>query len=257
MSPQLLCPSHVPMPRLSIVPGTGWLPAEIVRVPFKKTRLARSTNKSRFQHDYIYIYMHMYMYMYMHMYMYMYTLYIYICICICISVCEFVWYIYIYVYLCACVCVWNIWTDVKLLLFFSFAGGGSRVQSLPPTKTLWFPWWYMAWSAMRTCHFPIFFVDGIRPSLQPDTWFFAARLSQSDDYFYFGYVDRYLYTSVHFRMLSSGWVTSLWSLFSFSYFYPGNSDDHFEEDSLGSRSCLVVHVRDSVPNWPDDGSFLV
>ena len=34
-----------------------------------------------------------------------------------------------------------------------YAGGGSRVQSLPPTKTLWFPWWYMAWSAMRTCQF--------------------------------------------------------------------------------------------------------
>ena len=56
----------------------------------------------------------------------------------------------------------NIWTDVKLLWLlpfyicrepFTFAGGGSRVQSLPPTKTLWFPWWYMAWSAMRTCQF--------------------------------------------------------------------------------------------------------
>ena len=55
-----------------------------------------------------------------------------------------------------CVCVWNIWTDVKLQFNIKFAGGGSRVQSLPPTKTLWSPWWYMAWSAMRTCHFPIF-----------------------------------------------------------------------------------------------------
>ena len=83
-------------------------------------------------------------------------------------------YIYIYIHTCESVCVWTIWTDVKLLpwlaelfflirffamsilpgvypISFSFAGGGSRVQSLPPTKTLWFPWWYMAWSAMRTC----------------------------------------------------------------------------------------------------------
>ena len=64
------------------------------------------------------------------------------------------------------VCVWTICTDVKLpsvcfvlLLLVQqdflaiYAGGGSRVQSLPPTKTLWFPWWYMAWSAMRTCQF--------------------------------------------------------------------------------------------------------
>ena len=76
----------------------------------------------------------------------------------------------------------------------------------------------------------------------------SARLSQSDDYSFTGYLDRYLGTSVHFRMLNSGWVTSLWSLFSFSYFYPGNSDDYFAEDSLGSRSRLVVHVRDSVLN---------
>ena len=89
-----------------------------------------------------------------------------------------------------------------------------------------------------------FLVHGDRLSPEPDKgliWMISpsARLSQSDDYFYFGYLDRYLYTSVHFRMLSSGWVTSLWSLFSFSYFYPGNSDDYFEKDSLGSRSSLV------------------
>ena len=67
-----------------------------------------------------------------------------------------------------CVCVWTIWIDVKLLFLLNcpflnqgsisvfssiHAGGGSRAQSLPPTKTLWRPWWYMAWSAMRTCFF--------------------------------------------------------------------------------------------------------
>ena len=54
---------------------------------------------------------------------------------------------------CFLVCVWTICTDVKLpsvcfvlLLLVQqdfltmYAGGGSRVQSLPPTKTLWFPW---------------------------------------------------------------------------------------------------------------------
>ena len=55
----------------------------------------------------------------------------------------------------------NIWTDVKLLLspfviFLTLIQQGvvAGSQSLPPTKTLWFPWWYMAWSAMRTCTFP-------------------------------------------------------------------------------------------------------
>ena len=65
-----------------------------------------------------------------------------------------------------CVCVCTIWTDVKLLIgFHKFAGGGSRVQSLPPTKTLWLPWWYMAWSAMRTCSSN--FRNSKGPSLEP------------------------------------------------------------------------------------------
>ena len=58
-------------------------------------------------------------------------------------------------------------------------------------------------------------------------------------------------------MLNSGWITSIWALFYLSYFHPGNSDDYFEEDSLGSRTDLVMHVRDSVPNRSYDGSFFV
>ena len=36
--------------------------------------------------------------------------------------------------------------------------------------------------------------------------------------------------------------------YSTSYFHPGNSDGYFAEDTLGSRSGLVMHARDSVPN---------
>ena len=43
-------------------------------------------------------------------------------------------------------------------------------------------------------------------------------------------------------------ITSIGSLFYLSFFHPGNSDDYFDEDSLESRSGLVVHVRDLVPN---------
>ena len=53
--------------------------------------------------------------------------------------------------LCSCSPIIFACRDFKSNHFISQAGGGSRVQSLPPTKTLWFPWWYMAWSAMRTC----------------------------------------------------------------------------------------------------------
>ena len=44
----------------------------------------------------------------------------------------------------ACVCVWveRLNRRYTSILFLSSAGGGSRVQSLPPTKTPWFPWWY-------------------------------------------------------------------------------------------------------------------
>ena len=49
----------------------------------------------------------------------------------------------------------------------------------------------------------------------------------------------------------------IWSLFYLSYFHPGNYDDYFAEDSLGSRTGLVLHVRDSVPNRSYDGSFFV
>ena len=54
-------------------------------------------------------------------------------------------YVCIVIYICVCV------DHLKRCKTPNYAGGGSRVQSLPPTKTLWFPWWYMAWSAMRTC----------------------------------------------------------------------------------------------------------
>ena len=37
----------------------------------------------------------------------------------------------------------------------------------------------------------------------------------------------------------------------------GNSDDYFEQDFLGSRTGLVMHVRDSVPTRSYDGSFFV
>ena len=51
---------------------------------------------------------------------------------------------------------------------------GSRVYQ-SPTKTLWFPWWYMAWSAMRTC--TLFHCNGTGPSQEPLISSFA-RLPQ-------------------------------------------------------------------------------
>ena len=43
-------------------------------------------------------------------------------------------------------------------------------------------------------------------------------------------------------------------LFStFRIFLHGISDGYFVEDSFCSWSCLVLHVRDSVPNWSNEG----
>ena len=38
---------------------------------------------------------------------------------------------------------------------------------------------------------------------------------------------------------------------TFRLFLHGIPDDYFAEDSFWSRSCLVLHVRDSVPNWSE------
>ena len=75
--------------------------------------------------------------------------------------------------------------------------------------------------------------------------------------FYSGYLDGYLRASVHFRMLNSGYIVSIWASFYLSYLHLGNSDEYFAEDSLVSRTSLVLHARDSVPNRSYDGSIFV
>ena len=53
----------------------------------------------------------------------------------------------------SCVCVWveRLNKRYTSILFLSSAGGGSRVQSLPPTKTPWFPWWYKEPACRLSC----------------------------------------------------------------------------------------------------------
>ena len=90
-----------------------------------------------------------------------------------------------------CVCVWNIWTDVKLLIVLT-AGGRSVMVSLLPTKTLTIdgdtrlgqsgvP--ALLWSPVVQGLLRIYFilqsllVNGIRLSLQPDTRFFCTAFA--------------------------------------------------------------------------------
>ena len=84
----------------------------------------------------------------------------------------------------------------------------------------------------------------------------SARLSQSDDYFFTG-LDHYLRTSVHFRMLNSGYTISIWALFYLSHLHLGNSDDYFEEDSLVSKTSLIKFAWDSVSYRSYEGSIFV
>ena len=58
-----------------------------------------------------------------------------------------------------CNCSWDKLKDVLISCAitknnFGFnAGGSSRVQSLLPTKTLWYPWWCTVWSTVCTCSY--------------------------------------------------------------------------------------------------------
>ena len=77
-------------------------------------------------------------------------------------ICIYV-YIHIYIYIYPCVCVWNIWTDVKLLIRI-FTAGGTGVTLVPvPTKT-------------ASCHSDI---KGRRPFDVPAPFHFSEQ-SHSD-----------------------------------------------------------------------------
>ena len=78
------------------------------------------------------------------------------------------------------VCACNIWIDVKLLQFsfFQIAAGASRAQSLPPTKTLWSPSWYMAWSAMHTCTIFQCNGTGLSREPQPESFIYSCPIAR-------------------------------------------------------------------------------
>ena len=86
---------------------------------------------------------------------------------------------------------------------------------------------------------------------------FSARFSQSDDYSFCGYLDRYLCASVHFRMLNSGCIISIGALFQPSYLHRGHPAEYIEEDSLASITHLFLLEWDSVPDRSYKGSILV
>ena len=153
------------------------------------------------------------------------------------------------------VCVWNVWIDVKLLSYFvvfNLVAGASGPSYLPDATKLWYDGGRVNWSFTCTCD--SFF--GLREwhGAKPRT---PARLSQSDDYSFIGYLDRYLCASVHFWMLNSGCIISIWALFHLSYLHLGHPEEYVEEDSLLSRTNLILLAWDSVPNRSYDGSFLV
>ena len=68
-----------------------------------------------------------------------------------------------------------------------------------------------------------------------------------------------VWASVHFRIqcCTIDAFFRIWSLFYLSHLHLGYSDDYFEEDSLVSRTSLILHARDSVPHRSYDGSFFV
>ena len=168
------------------------------------------------------------------------------------------------------VCVWNIWTDVKLLIRIVTAGGRSVLVSLLPTKTLTIdgdtrlgqsgvP--ALLWSPVVQGLLRIYFilqsllVNGIRLSLQPDICFrLRVPLPQSALWIY---STGSCFSPFQNSLLHHWWVFRRWSLFYLSHLHLENSDDYFEEDSLVSKTSLFMFARDSVPYRSYDGSFFV
>ena len=156
-----------------------------------------------------------------------------------------------------CVCVWNIWTDVKLLLPFL------RIFTF---RTVYFPGgpWTHRWHGPTKTHLcrrenvpAISWTwQAAKPRTAPSI--FSTSCTLAAIWTHYG-CTLLVWASVYFRILR--WTTNgrcqIWSFSTCHIFLHGISDDYFIEDSFCSRSCLVLHVRDSVPNWSTEGSFLV
>ena len=176
-----------------------------------------------------------------------------------------------YVRVSECVCVWNIWIDVKLLIRIVTAGGRSVMVSLLPTKTLTIDgdtrlgqsgvpallWSPVVQGLLRIFIFILqsLLVNGIRLSLQPDPHFWLrVRLPQSALWIY---STGSSFSPFQNSLLHHWWVFRRWSLFYLSRLHLENSDDYFEEDSLVSKTSLIMFAWDSVPYRSYDGSIFV
>ena len=79
-----------------------------------------------------------------------------------------------------CVCVWNIWTDVKLLLVFLFAGGQWISFHPLPNEDGGFRLWYQPGTlGWRTCTF-IRYGTRLSPEPHPRLFRLRVRLPQSE-----------------------------------------------------------------------------
>ena len=147
----------------------------------------------------------------------------------------------VFVHVCTHVCVWNIWIDVKLLVCIFKAGEWWAFLESPLNEDTPSLLWYAIWTQIaRTCISDI-----------------ATGQAQNRTRPFFCYLDHYLCTSVHFRMLNSGCTISIWALFYLSHLHPGYSDAYFEEDTLVSTTSLIMFAWDSVPYRSYEGSFFV
>ena len=170
-----------------------------------------------------------------------------VCVCLCVCLCR-----------CVCVCVWNIWIDVKLLIGLIKAGEWWASLESPLNEDTPSLLWYAIWTQIaRTC-----ISDIATGQAQNRTWtfkmdLFSARFSQSDDFSFCGYSDHYLCASVHFRMLNSACIISIWALFRLSYLHLEHPEEYVAEDSLLSLTNLIVFAWDSVPYRSYEGSILV
>ena len=142
---------------------------------------------------------------------------------------------------CVFVCVWNIWIDVKLLIGLVKAGEWWAFLESPLNEDTPSLLWYAIWTQIaRTCISDI-----------------ATGQAQNRTGPIFGYLDHYLRSPVHFRMLNSGCIIPFWTLFHLSYLHLGHPEEYIAEDSLLSKTNLIVLAWDSVPYRSYEGSILV
>ena len=153
-----------------------------------------------------------------------------------------------------CVCVEHL-NRCKTSNPYCHSRGMERTYEAPSNEAPHMILGYHWGRSVTYLQFSNFLSNGNRLSLQPDTRFqLRVRLPQSALWIY---STGSSFSPFQNSLLHHWWVFRRWSLFYLSHLHLENSDDYFEEDSLVSKTSLIMFAWDSVPYRSYDGSIFV